>query len=250
MLCQQIRTPHPFVTHNQSDNEAPPPESCYAHVETMIQSLPMYLCVIVLLQWLVFSMQAGQLERRYWYPPGTSKQHRSCTTKVQCPHHIPLAQLKKAYGEFNTDEVPRLVTVAALSHDSSNDSATQATQADQPSVPQHRQMPAPGLSESGVHISASAAAVTGMPPPAYAAQTDGPIRPSVLSAQAGAAPSGLDEPTSLSHQAAEGLQERGDKRDRAASPSSDAAPAKKAKPGKVQLASFCCPCSRGNCTHA
>lgn len=196
-------------------------------------------------------MQAGQLERRYWYPPGTSQQHRSCTTKVRCTHHIPLAQLKKAYGEFNTDEVPCLVTVAALPHDNSNDSAThQAAQANQPSAPQHTQAPAAGPSLSGEHISASMAAVTGMPPAAYAAQTDGPIGPPVVSALADAAPSGLDELRTLSHQGAEGLQERGDKRDRAASPLSAAAPAKRVKPGKVQLTSLCRPCSSGKGTHA
>ena len=187
-------------------------------------------------------MQAGQLERRYWYLPGTSEKHHSCRTKVRCTNHIPLAQLKEAYREFNTNEILGLVSAAALSQDRSDDSAShQAAQANHPIAPEHRQMPAPGLSQPAVHTSASAGAMNGMAPPAYATQMDGPH--DVVDALAGSAPSSLDEPASLSHHAAERLQESGDRRDRAASPISDAAPAKKAKSGKLQPASFCHPCS-------
>ena len=175
-------------------------------------------------------MQAGQLERRYWYLPGTSEKHHSCTTKVRCSKHIPLAQLKIAYGVFNTNKISGLVTAAALSLERSDNSAShQVAQADHLHVPEHRQMPAPGPSQPAVHTSASAGAMNGMAPPAYVTQMDGPD--DVVDALEDSAPSSLDEPASLSHHAAEGLQESGDKRDRATSPVSDAAPAKKAKSG-------------------
>ena len=183
--------------------------------------------------WCVF-MQAGQLERRYL--PGTSEKHHSCRTQVRCSNHIPLTQLKTAYAELNTNEISGLVTAAALSHDASDDSALhQAAQADHPDAPEHRQTPAPGLFQPAVHTSASAGAMHGMAPPAYATQMDGPN--DVIAALEDSAPFSLDEPASLSQHAAEGLQESGDKRDRAASPVSDAAPSKKAKSGGLQLES-------------
>ena len=174
-------------------------------------------------------MQAGQLERRYWYLPGTSEKHHSCKTKVRCSTHIHLAQLKTAYQEFNTKQISGLVTTAAQSHDSA---PHQAAQDDHLNAPKHRQMPAPGLSQPALHTSASAGAIDGMAPPAYATQMDGPN--DEINALADSATSSADEPTSLSCHAAARLQESGDKRDQAASPVSDAAPAKKAKSGKLQ----------------
>lgn len=146
---------------------------------------------------------------------------------MRCSKHIPLAQLIAAYREFNTYQIPGLVTQAAQSHDSA---WHQAAQANHPTAPEHRQTPAPGLSQPAVHTSASAGAIDGMAPPAYATQMDGPN--DVVDALADSGPSRLDEPTSLSHHATAGLQQSGDKRDRAAYPVSHAAPAKKARSGK------------------
>lgn len=183
------------------------------------------------------AVQAGQLESRKWYLPGTSEKHHSCRTKVRCSTHILLAQLKAAYRNFNTSEISGLVTAAALSHDNSDDSAShQAARANHPNAPGHRQIPVPGLSQPALHTSASAGVMSGIAPPAYATQMGGPN--DVVDDLEDSAPFSLNEPASLSHHPAEGLQESGDKRDRAASPVSGPAPAKKVKSGNPSASKF------------
>ena len=178
-------------------------------------------------------MQAGKLERCHWGAPATSQQHDTGMCKVRCPTHISLAQLKTAYAEFKVKKVPDLVAAAAQSPDDVSP-PHQADQPDHSDAPQHRQTPAPNPIKGGLHTSPSTGAVTGMAPPAYATQMDGPN--DVLDALAATAADsdGLEEPSraTVTQRDAEGVLESGDKRDGAALDASDIGPAKKAKSGE------------------
>lgn len=178
-------------------------------------------------------MQAGQLERRHWGPPATLQQHDAGISKVRCPNHISLAQLKAAYAEFKVNQLPGLVAAAAQTGDGAQGTAPpQAAQTDSSDASQHRQAPAASLVKQDLHTSATTGAVTGMAPPAYATQMDGPN--DVLDAVATNAAAGVEElcRAGVAHRDDEGVLESGDKRDRPTLDAVDGAPAKKAKLGK------------------
>lgn len=187
------------------------------------------------------SMQTGHLERRHWGPPATSEQHDAGISKVRCPRHISLAQLKAAYAQFKVNQLPGLVAAAAQTSDGADDSAPhQAAQTGDSDAPQHRQAPAPSLVRQNLHTSPSTGAVTGMAPPAYATQMDGPN--DVLDALATTAAAGVEEPCRgvVAQRDADRVLESGDKRDRAALDALDGAPAKKAKSGRTVSSLLAC----------
>ncbi|KAL3160428.1 hypothetical protein ABBQ32_010750 [Trebouxia sp. C0010 RCD-2024] len=178
-------------------------------------------------------VKAGQLERRHWGPPATLQQHDAGISKVRCPNHISLAQLKAAYAEFKVNQLPGLVAAAAQTGDGAQGTAPpQAAQTDSSDASQHRQAPAASLVKQDLHTSATTGAVTGMAPPAYATQMDGPN--DVLDAVATNAAAGVEElcRAGVAHRDDEGVLESGDKRDRPTLDAVDGAPAKKAKLGK------------------
>lgn len=183
-------------------------------------------------------MQAGQLERRYWGPQAPSEPPDTGISKVRCPRHISLAQLKQAYAEFKVKKVPALVASAAQSPDDADASAPhQPAQPAYPDAPQHRQTSPPSHVQPIVHTSVSTGAVNGMAPPAYATQMDGPN--DVFDALAATAADSLGELSRASApcSAAGRVLDRGDKRDRfTLQDAVNGAPAKKAKSGELQLA--------------
>ena len=192
---------------------------------------------------LLMSKQGGQLESRSWGVEGASGQSQIqqkdlSMTRVRCPQHMSAEQLEEAFVKFSMQRLPKFVALAAQSHDSAEASAPPyATQRNGTHEPTLRQTAASMPTQPDLHTSATEGAASGMPPPAYATQMDGPNDMFDAPAAAAAA-GGMDVPSRAAGAdfARHGLQQKCGKHHRSASQELPIeAPAKKAKPGKLQL---------------
>lgn len=136
---------------------------------------------------------------------------------------------------FSMPSLPKLVASAAESHGSAHASAPlHATQLNETHAPPHRQT-ASVPAQPDLHTSATEGAASGMAPPAYATQMDGPNDMFDASPTAAASMDELGtaaDPDSAGHS----LRQTCGKHDRSASQELLAdAPAKKAKSGKLHM---------------